>query len=36
MNVSVKSVDAYRAALFEKFNVKSRVGLALFAVRSHF
>lgn len=31
MNVSVKSVDAYRNALFEKFNVKSKVGLVLFS-----
>lgn len=33
MHVSVKSVDAYRAALFEKFSVKSRVGLTLTAVK---
>lgn len=31
MNVSVKSVDVYRNALFEKFNVKSKVGLVLYS-----
>ncbi len=33
MHVSVKSIDSYRAALFEKFSVKSRVGLTLNAVK---
>jgi two-component system, NarL family, invasion response regulator UvrY len=33
MFVSPKTVDGYRNSLFEKFNVKSRVGLALFAVK---
>lgn len=33
MGMSFKSVDAYRASLFEKFSVKSRVGLALMAVK---
>ncbi len=34
MFVSPKTVDGYRNALFEKFNVKSRVGLVLFAIKS--
>jgi len=33
MFLSPKTVDGYRNSLFEKFNVKSRVGLALFAVK---
>jgi DNA-binding NarL/FixJ family response regulator len=32
--VSPKTVDGYRNALFEKFNVKSRVGLVLFAIKN--
>ncbi|MCY1660420.1 response regulator transcription factor [Chryseobacterium sp. SL1] len=31
MSVSVKSVDVYRNALFEKFKIKSKVGLVLFS-----
>ena len=31
MRVSVKSVDVYRNALFEKFQIKSKVGLVLFS-----
>jgi DNA-binding NarL/FixJ family response regulator len=34
MNVSHKTVDGYREALFQKFNVKNRVTLALFAVKN--
>lgn len=34
MNVSSRTVDNYRDALFEKFDIKSRVGLALFAIRA--
>jgi len=30
MKLSVKSIEAYRAALFERFNIKSKVGLVLF------
>src|SRR5690606_5239217 len=30
IGVSVKSIEAYRAALFERFNIKSKVGLVLF------
>src|SRR5690606_12725860 len=33
MKVSVKSIEAYRTALFEKFNIKSKVGLVLFSHR---
>jgi DNA-binding NarL/FixJ family response regulator len=36
MNVSPRTVDGYRDALFEKLAVKSRVGLALFAVKNGF
>jgi len=36
MFVSPKTVDGYRNALFEKLNVKSRVGLALYAVKHGF
>ena len=34
MFVSPKTVDGYRNALFEKFHVKSRVGLVLFAIKN--
>jgi len=34
MLVSIRSVDGYRDGLFEKLNVKSRVGLVLFAIRN--
>ena len=33
MFLSPKTIDGYRNALFEKLSVKSRVGLALFAVK---
>lgn len=33
MNVSVKSVEAYRTALFEKYAIKSKVGLVLFSFK---
>jgi DNA-binding NarL/FixJ family response regulator len=36
MNLSERTVDGYREALFEKFNVKSRVGMALEALRRNF
>ncbi len=36
MYLSPKTIDGYRNALFEKLNVKSRVGLALFAVKNGF
>lgn len=31
IGVSVKSIDGYRTTLFEKFNIKSKVGLVLFS-----
>lgn len=33
MNLSVKTIDGYREALFKKLNVKTRVTLALYAVK---
>jgi two-component system invasion response regulator UvrY len=33
MKVSVRTVDGYRDDLFEKLNIKSRVGLVLFALK---
>ena len=33
MYLSPKTIDAYRNAIFEKLNVKSRVGMALYAVK---
>ncbi|MBL4708812.1 MAG: response regulator transcription factor [Flavobacteriales bacterium] len=34
MCLSVKTIDGYRAKLFEKLNIKSRVGLVLFAIQN--
>ena len=34
MNISPRTVDNYRDSLFIKLNVKSRVGLAMFAIKS--
>jgi DNA-binding NarL/FixJ family response regulator len=34
MNLSVKSIEAYRAALFERYNIKSKVGLVLFSYKN--
>lgn len=34
MHLSPRTIDGYRDALFEKLNVRTRVGLAMFAVRS--
>lgn len=34
MNVSIRTVDGYRDQLFQRLNIKSRVGLVLFAVRT--
>lgn len=34
MNLSPRTVDGYRDALFEKLNVKTRVGLAIYAIRN--
>ncbi|HVS91700.1 MAG TPA: response regulator transcription factor [Mucilaginibacter sp.] len=33
MNVSLRTVDGYRDHLFQKLNIKSRVGLVLFAIK---
>ena len=33
MNLSPRTIDGYREALFEKLNVKNRVGLVLFAIK---
>lgn len=33
MNLSIKSIETYRAALFEKYNIKSKVGLVLFSFK---
>jgi len=33
MGLSVKTIDGYREALFEKLKVKSRIGLVLYAVK---
>ena len=35
MNLSPKTIDNYREAVFKKMNVKNRVGLVLFAVKNH-
>jgi two-component system invasion response regulator UvrY len=34
MYLSPRTIDGYRDALFEKLHVRTRVGLAMFAVRS--
>jgi two-component system invasion response regulator UvrY len=34
MFLSPKTIDGYRNSLFEKFNVKSRVGLVLYAIKN--
>ncbi|MDB5018101.1 MAG: DNA-binding response regulator [Mucilaginibacter sp.] len=34
MNISVRTVDGYRDSLFEKLNIKSRVGLVLYAIKN--
>jgi len=34
MNVSARTVDGYRDTLFEKLNVKSRIGLVLYAIKN--
>ena len=33
MNLQRRSVEHYRIGLFEKFNIKSKTGLVLFAMR---
>jgi DNA-binding NarL/FixJ family response regulator len=34
MNISPKTIDAIRDQLFTRFNVKNRVGLAMYAVKN--
>jgi len=34
MHLSVHTIDGYRDALFEKLNVKSRIGLAVYAIKN--
>ena len=33
MCLSVKSLESYRTALFERYNIKSKVGLVLFSFK---
>ncbi|WP_298157126.1 response regulator transcription factor [Flavobacterium sp.] len=33
MHVSIKSIESYRAALFDRYHIKSKVGLVLFSFR---
>jgi two-component system invasion response regulator UvrY len=35
MHVALRTVDGYREALFEKLNVKNRVGLVLYAIKNN-
>ncbi|HYG14243.1 MAG TPA: response regulator transcription factor [Bacteroidia bacterium] len=34
MNVSVRTVDGYRDSLFQKINVRTRIGLVIFAIKN--
>jgi DNA-binding NarL/FixJ family response regulator len=34
MKVSVRTIDGYRQGLFERFNIKSKTGLVLFAIKN--
>ena len=34
MFVSPRTIDGYRDALFEKLNIKTRVGLAIYAIKN--
>jgi DNA-binding NarL/FixJ family response regulator len=34
MHITARSIDGYRDGLFEKLDVKSRVGLAIYAVKN--
>ena len=34
LNITARAIDGYRDALFEKLDVKSRVGLAIYAVKN--
>jgi len=33
MGLSIKSIDSYRTALFDRFNIKSKIGLVLFSFK---
>ena len=35
MNLSPRTIDGYRDLLFEKLNIKNRVGLVLFAIKNN-
>jgi len=35
MHLSPRTIDGYRDSLFERLNIKNRVGLVLFAIRHH-
>ena len=35
MHLSVKSIESYRAALFDRYQIKSKVGLVLFSFKHH-
>lgn len=34
LDLSIKTIEGYRAALFERFNIKSKVGLVLFSFKN--
>jgi DNA-binding NarL/FixJ family response regulator len=34
MYLSPRTIDGYRDALFEKLNVRTRVGLAMYAIKT--
>ena len=34
MNITPRAIDGYRDSLFDKLEVKSRVGLAIYAVKN--
>ena len=34
MNLSPRTIDGYRDDLFERLNIKSRVGLVIFAIKN--
>jgi DNA-binding NarL/FixJ family response regulator len=34
MNITPRAIDGYRDSLFDKLDVKSRVGLAIYAVKN--
>jgi len=34
MSVSARTIDGYRDVLFQKLNVKTRVGLVIFAIKN--